>query len=1149
VDRGHYRVGDTIRTECLAQTLDSKPVPGKGQLTLFRVSYDKNNQPVEAAVQKWALDADEFGKARLQIKASQAGQYRLSYKVTSAKDQTLEGACLFCVMGAGFDGAQYRFNNVELVADKREYAPGDKVKLMINTDRPGGTVVLFLRPANGIYRPPEVIPLSGKSTVREVEVTKRDMPNFFIEAFTICDGKLHSEAKEIAVPPEKRVLNVEVLPSADSYKPGARATVKVRLTDFFGKPFMGSAVMAVYDKAVEYISGGSNVSDIKAFFWKWRRSHHPQSECSLDRAFGNLTDPARIAMQSLGVFGYLVADEQAKDEGSLAHRMVEDRGSAAFKTGAGLAMPRRELAMADAAPATAMRAAGMAVEGEDKMANAMMASAPGTAAPEEAVVQPVVRTQFADTAFWAAALATDSNGVAEVSFAMPENLTGWKIRTWAMGHNTDTGEGEAAVVTTKNLLLRLQAPRFFVEKDEVVLSANIHNYLKTRKTVTAVLELGSGCLSPIGKATQTLIVEPNGEKRADWRVKVLKEGEAVVRMKALTDEESDAMEMKFPVYVHGMLKTDSFSGFIRRDQEKASLTVTVPAERRIDESRLEVRYSPTLAGAMVDALPYLADYPYGCTEQVLNRFLPAVITQKILMDMGLNLKAIREKRTNLNAQEIGDDRERAKQWKRFERNPVFEEETLRDMVKEGVKQLTAMQCDDGGWGWFSGWGERSYPHTTAYIVHGLQIARDNDVALVPGVLERGVEWLTRYQAEQVRMLRNPEKKVRPSKSHADNLDAFVYMILTDAGVKSDEMLEFLYRDRNELSCYGKAMYGMALYKLGQKDKLTMILQNIEQFLVRDDENQTAYLNLQNGGFWWYWYGSEYESLAYYLKLLAKTDPKGETASRLVKHLLNNRKHATYWNSTRDTAICVEAMADFLRASGEDRPDMTVEIYVDGKKHKEVKINADNLFTFDNKFVLFGDAVESGKHVIEFRKKGTGPLYFNAYLTNFTLEDFIRKAGLEIKVDRAFYKLTPLDKTIKVAGSRGQAVDQKVEKYKRTAVENLATLKSGDLVEIELTIESKNDYEYLIFEDMKAAGCEPVEVRSGYGGNDLGAYMELRDERVCFFVRALARGRHSVAYRMRAEIPGRFSALPTRASAMYAPELRANSDEIKLIIED
>jgi uncharacterized protein YfaS (alpha-2-macroglobulin family) len=148
-----------------------------------------------------------------------------------------------------------------------------------------------------------------------------------------------------------------------------------------------------------------------------------------------------------------------------------------------------------------------------------------------------------------------------------------------------------------------------------------------------------------------------------------------------------------------------------------------------------------------------------------------------------------------------------------------------------------------------------------------------------------------------------------------------------------------------------------------------------------------------------------------------------------------------------------------------------------------------------------------------------------------------------------YKLVPVDKTIKVEGSRGQALDQKVEKYERVPLENDAELTSGEMVEIELEFESKNDYEYIIFEDMKAAGFEPVDVRSGYTANGLGAYMELRDNRVAFFVRRLMRGRNSISYRMRAEIPGRFSALPAKAYAMYAPELKANSDEMKLKVVD
>jgi len=336
------------------------------------------------------------------------------------------------------------------------------------------------------------------------------------------------------------------------------------------------------------------------------------------------------------------------------------------------------------------------------------------------------------------------------------------------------------------------------------------------------------------------------------------------------------------------------------------------------------------------------------------------------------------------------------------------------------------------------------------------------------------------------------------------------------------------------------------------------MQNLSQYVRQDDENQTAWLEMP-GSSWWHWYGSEYEAHAYYLKLLAATESDSEVASRLVKYLLNNRKHATYWNSTRDTALVVEAFADYLAASGEDDPEVTVEIWIDGQQRKQVAITRENLFTFDNRLVLTGDALSAGRHTVEIRKRGKSPIYFNGTLTNFTLEDDIRATGLELKVERRYFKLTPGEKTSEVAGGRGQIVDQKVEKHDRQPLVNLAELTSGDLVEVELIVDSKNDYEYILLEDMKAAGFEPVALRSGYGrsgydGNgsnfgDGGAYLELRDDRVSLFVTRLARGRHSISYRLRAEIPGKFSALPTRVSAMYAPELKANSDEIKLRISD
>jgi uncharacterized protein YfaS (alpha-2-macroglobulin family) len=1184
-NRGYYRTGDTMELDMAARTIDGKPVKARGVLRLLKIAYEEG-KPVENEVAKWDVPTDAEGRATFQVKASEPGQYRLAYTVTKKigeESQSIEGGQVIVVRGDGFDGSDFRFNAVEVVADKRDYAPGDKVQLQVSSNRAGSTVLLFVRPANGVYLPPQVVTLKGKSTIVEVPVEQRDMPNFFVEAVTVHGGQLHTTVREIFVPPAQRVFDVEVVPSAEAYLPGQKAKVQLKLTDADGKPVVASTVVAVYDKALEYISGGGNVPDIREFFWKWRRSHNPQSETSLSRVEYPVTKPDEKVMQDLGVFGASGAD---MNEGTVPASFTY--GAAGMGGGRGGFGGGRMRGMAAGAPMS-MAAPAAAMDAEMAPAGAKMSAANEPAAGAE-MVQPAVRQNFADTALWVANLQTNAEGLAEVELTMPENLTAWKINVWGMGHGTRVGEGSAEVVTRKNIIVRLQAPRFFVETDEVVLSAVVHNYLKEAKQVRVVLELEGDTLQGPESMEKTVEIAADGETRVDWRVKAVREGEATIRMSALTDAESDAMQQSFPVLVHGMLKTESYSGVIRPTETTGKFTVTVPEKRRAEQTRLEVRYSPTLAGAMVDALPYLADYPYGCTEQTLNRFLPAVLTQKTLQQMGVDLKSIQEKRTNLNAQEIGDAAERAAQWKRFDRNPVFDEAELTSMVKAGVNRLTEMQLSDGGWGWFSGWGEHSTAHTTATVVRGLLVAKQNDVAIVPGVVERGVEWLERYQREELAKLDNWDREAsksrnekESSKPQADNLDALVYLVLTEAqraGASSppapnaesvdpadntaktrNRMRDYLYQDRTKLAVYSLATFGLALEIEraeigGQKsasaaqaaDMLKMVMQNLSQYVKQDDENQTAWLDLP-GGYWWFWYGSENEAQAYYLKLLVANSPKSDVAPRLVKYLLNNRKHGTYWNSTRDTALVVEAFADYLKATGEAKPNLSLEVLVDGELKKSVEITAETLFTFDNALVLEGEALSAGDHIVELRKKGDGPIYFNGYLTNFTLEDDIQAAGLELKINRKFYKLTPAEKTAATAGGRGEAIEQRVEKYDRTEIRSLEELTSGDLVEIELVVDSKNDYEYILLEDMKAAGFEPVEVRSGYNGNELGAYVEYRDERVALFCARLARGQHSVSYRLRAEIPGKFSALPAKASGMYAPELRGNSNEFKVRIED
>ena len=1141
MNKGFYQQGDSATLYVKAHTPSASGVSGDVTVNLLKLSVDADGQVKERLVQTFNSKTDKDGNGEQKFRAAEPGQYRAQVIFSTGREESVEGGSLFVVTGQGPDDAGFEFNDLEIVPDAAEYKVGDTARILINTKRSNGTVLFFARPVNGIYDRPRLLSLEGKSALQTLNIGAADQPNIFVEAVAIQDGKVVTEACRIVVPPEKRVVQVDVLPSSKEYRPGEEATVQVRLTGPDGKPVVGANVVTVYDKSVEYISGGDPFGDIRSFFWSWKREHYPRTSHSLDK-YGYVTYDVNVPpMQSLGVFG----ESLAEDEKLFFSRDNAVRGRSR--------MLARAEAMDGLAPAAPMaQAAGL------EMAKADMLSDSGGGAPAgpaaQPLVQPAIRKEFADTAYWADSLVSDEDGVATIRFKMPDNLTTWKARVWSMGSGTRVGEGAAEFISSKKLLVRPQNPRFFVQNDEVVLSCIVHNYLTTAKQAHVKLETEGNCLELLNEPVQTVTIGAGGEVRVDWKVKVTSEGEALVRMAALTDEESDAAQQTFPAYVHGMLKTDIASGMLSTKDSSGKFTIAIPEKRLPEQSKLVIRYSPTLAGAMVDALPYLADYPYGCTEQTLNRFLPTVITHGILKRMKLNLGDIREYHTNLNAQQLGDAAKRGEQWKTLQRNPVFDEAEVERMTKQGLQRLTEMQLSDGGWGWFSGYGEHSSPHTTAVVVRGMQAAKRSEVAVVEDVYRRGVDWLRRRQDEQTELLRRadmPEKQrgKLPYKTQADDMDAFVYMVLVDDGVSSAGMRDFLYRDRQYLSVYTKAMFALALHKEGQTQKRDMLLRNIKQFEVQDNENQTVYLKLPAGYAWWYWYGSEYEAHAYYLKLLSQVDPQGDTAPRLAKYLLNSRQNGSYWKSTRDTALCVEALAEFWQASGEAEPNMTVEVLLDGKIKKTVKITRDNLFRFEGTLELTGDDLPSGEHTVEFRKQGSGPLYFNGYSTNFTLEDFITAAGMEVKVQRKLYRLTRAERKGDVQGAGGRAVKQDEEKYVRTWIGPEVTLNSGDLIEVELEIESKNDYEYLLFEDMKAAGCEAVEIRSGYGGNELGAYMEMRDERTTFFLTTLRRGKHSLSYRLRAEAPGKFSALPAKVHAMYAPELVGNSDEAKLTIKD
>ncbi len=1158
---GYFRANAEICAEVKALTPMGAGVAARGEAVLSRISYADPAAPEEVEVERRDVGTDANGTAVLRFRADAAGQYRLLVRLREEADadgRAVEGAALLTVRGEAGEG-DFRFSPLELVPDKREYAPGETVRLAVNSENNDGIVLLFPRAERmgGAAVRPQVLRLRNGTRTVDLDIRRADQPNFFCEAITVFGGKIHTETREIFVPPADKTLRAAVTADKENYLPGETATFSLAVTDAEGNPVAGQCAVSLYDKSVEYIAGGSGGGDIRAAFWSWKRFHNAHVRSSLDKQSRRVRKNGDKPWMPIGAFGREEADWNG--DGTLANGEAP-RVLMARAAGGG------EMDMAEAEAETmAMAPAPMAAP---MMADAAYAGEPaaGAIAAESggAMAEAAVRSEFADTAFWSAALETDDDGKASFTVVMPENLTTWVARAWVMGTETRVGDGVHGVVTRKNVLVRPQTPRFLTQTDQVVLSANLHNYLPRAKRARAELVLEGGLLAAAeGTAlVREIDLAAGGEARVDWLVDAVRPGTAGVTMKLLTDEESDAAALSLPVLVHGARRVENFSAVIRPEEAgRRIIRFTVPQERLPDQSRLEFSFSPSIALPLLEALPYLIDYPYGCTEQTLNRFLPAVMVRKHLDALGVSLA---DAKAMLERAAANEDRQNAawrEHWRddraALENLPVFDDAELDAIVRQGAERLAGMQNADGGWGWFSGEGERSWPHTTAVVMHGLAEAEAAGLALPAGLTERGARWLARHQEEQIALLEAPEDAEK-RKETADSLDAFIHLILVRTAHADARMRDFLYRDRLELPLSALAMLGLSLEREGRKDERDMVMRNLSQFVETNGENATAWLRTARDG-WWRWYNDGIETQAWYLLLLAETEPHSERAAGVAKYLLHNRKNGAYWRSTRDTAYAVRALARYAAASGEAEPDMTVRLFLDGKQVLARRLTKETLLA-DNRFVLSGLAVEAGDHELVIERAGAGALYGGGMLSVFSLEDPIpASGGGDLRVSRAFYRLTPSAKAVDAPSAAGTAVRLAAEQYDRTPIPGPfetgaaegggVAVAPGDLIEAKLTVTAANDYEYLVFEDRKAAGLEAVELRSGYAGNALGAYVEYRDDKVALFLRSLPRGTHTITYRFRAETPGRFSALPVFGGGMYATDLFCNSEEMKLRVEE
>jgi uncharacterized protein YfaS (alpha-2-macroglobulin family) len=99
-----------------------------------------------------------------------------------------------------------------------------------------------------------------------------------------------------------------------------------------------------------------------------------------------------------------------------------------------------------------------------------------------------IRKDFKDTAFWNPTAVTGPDGKVVLEFKMPDNLTTWVGTVRVASMDTMVGSGVNFVISTKDLLVRLETPRFMTQRDKLMIGGVVHNYTKKSQKIKVWLE-------------------------------------------------------------------------------------------------------------------------------------------------------------------------------------------------------------------------------------------------------------------------------------------------------------------------------------------------------------------------------------------------------------------------------------------------------------------------------------------------------------------------------------------------------------------------------------------------------------------------------------------------------------------------------------
>lgn len=1014
------RINDNARFNVTTLDYDDKPVSTKVHVQLvFRHYSAGTTENIQGPAIDVVTDATGHGTGQLPIGHPTYSSAELQATATAIQPGTRDPVndTSLWIMGANETDWGGSSETMQIVADKKSYAPGDTAHLSIVSEVSNFYALVVIQ-GNTVQKR-EVMHTDGKTLAFDLPITADAQPNITVDALFLKDNTLYQASKVIKVPPAQQQLQVLVTPTKDVFQPQQSATYDVSTRDFAGKPVSADLSFGVVDEAIYSLypdSSGNMVSSLYP-----QRSVYASVDTSLDYYFSG--------------------------EAGLKSPMLALRN----------ARYRPQLAQVK----------------------------PGNEA------QPRVRKAFPDTAFWAPDVHTDAAGHARVNVTFPDSLTTWRATVHAITPASQAGSAISRVLVRKDVIVRMGTPRFLIKGDEITLPVIVHNYLDTPKQ--AMISLQVQGLDVVAGSQQSVSIPSKGEATVLWRLRASQVGTAKLTAIAITDAQSDALELSFPVQPAGVAKVLTPGGVMSSDAKQATAKITFPANTDTAAHTLRIEASPSIAGALFPALNYLTTYPYGCTEQTMSSYLPNVIVAETL--------------SKLKVPGGVDDAD------------------LRAKMQAGLDRLKDYQHNDGGWGWWKEDDSRVY--MTAYVVSGLGegakfLPPNNDQQTM---LRNGVNYLLDQLGKHPRM--RPELRA-----------ALVYA-LAEAGEKNiGTALDQQWSRRKDLNPEALAMTGLAMLQVGDSRAAQLAQLLASQAIHQGDlvSWKSAYVPLLDTE-----YENDAEATAYAVRLLAKADPNNALLPAAAQWLMLARNGGEWWDSTEQTAMVLFGLVDYLAASHELQSDFTVDVLVNGKSVGQRHFTpADALSGASLTIDVPPGALQPGDNTVQFnRTGGSGRVYWSTRGQYYSTEKSDFQAGtLSLNLTRDYYKLQPSrDKNNNIV-------------YTLQPLGNTAQV--GDVLAVHEAING-SPMRYLLLEDPIPAGTEFIQTEDSYpiaerpgGWYDWFTRREFHDDHASFFASDF-NGRQEVFYLIRVVNPGNFQISPARVEPMYQHGVQATSDALHLLV--